>query len=127
MADHQVEVVERERRVVPLMATSCNVTGVGQTLGRFGELRIDLARLGRIFGSIGFFCFFAGAISGILTLQMKLFRGVDMTGNPLLYLTILLMIVSAQFITMGLLGEINIRTYHAAERRPIYIIKEIIE
>jgi len=49
-----------------------------------------------------------------------------MTGNPLLYLTILLLVISIQFILMGLLAELLVRTYHESQDRPTYVIKEIL-
>jgi glycosyltransferase involved in cell wall biosynthesis len=45
---------------------------------------------------------------------------------PMLLLGILLILVGVQLITMGLLGEIMVRTYHESQRKPIYVIKEIV-
>ena len=39
---------------------------------------------------------------------------------------ILLILVGVQLISMGLLGEIMVRTYHESQRKPIYTIREII-
>ena len=39
-----------------------------------------------------------GIISGIGTIWLKFAKGIDMTGNPLLYLTILLMLIGTTFI-----------------------------
>lgn len=80
----------------------------------------------QIFGGIGIFLFFLSFISLAAVVAMRVFRGTDMTGNPLLYLSILFVIVGGQFITLGLLGEINIRAYHESQKRPIYAIKEIV-
>ena len=32
-----------------------------------------------------------------------------------------------QFISMGLLAEMQIRTYHESQGKPIYVIKEVVE
>jgi len=32
-----------------------------------------------------------------------------------------------QLISMGLLGEITIRTYHESQSKPTYVIREMIE
>jgi hypothetical protein len=32
-----------------------------------------------------------------------------------------------QFISMGLLAEIQIRTYHESQDKPIYVIRETVE
>lgn len=45
---------------------------------------------------------------------------------PMLLLGILLILVGIQFLTMGLLAEIMIRTYYESQSKPIYHIKEIV-
>jgi len=50
-----------------------------------------------------------------------------MSGNPLLILTAVFIIATIQFILMGLLAELLVRTYHESQNRPTYVIKEILE
>lgn len=45
---------------------------------------------------------------------------------PMLILGVLLLFLGIQFITMGLLGELMIRTYHESQKKPIYVIREIV-
>jgi hypothetical protein len=45
----------------------------------------------------------------------------------LLLLTGVLFIAAIQFILMGLLAELLVRTYHESQGRPTYVIKEILE
>ena len=47
--------------------------------------------------------------------------------NPLLLLSVVLLIVGVQFILMGLLAELSIRTLHESQSRPTYVVREIIE
>jgi glycosyltransferase involved in cell wall biosynthesis len=47
--------------------------------------------------------------------------------NPLLLLAVFLAIVGVQFILMGLLAELSIRTYHESQGKATYVIREIIE
>jgi glycosyltransferase involved in cell wall biosynthesis len=47
--------------------------------------------------------------------------------NPLLLLAVFLAIVGVQFILMGLLAELSIRTYHESQGKTTYVIREIIE
>ena len=47
--------------------------------------------------------------------------------NPLLLLSILSVIVGVQFILMGLLAELSIRTYHESQSKPTYVVREITE
>ena len=81
----------------------------------------------QVFGGLGLISLAGGSISFAGLLFMKLVQGTDMTGNPLLFLTILFILVAVQLITMGLLGEINIRTYHETQGKPIYTIAEIAQ
>lgn len=80
----------------------------------------------RIFGRLGLLCFLFSLISGAATLIMKITSGVDMTGNPFLYLTIFLMIAAYQFFSIGLLGELLVRIYQERKGAHPYVIKEII-
>ena len=80
----------------------------------------------QIFGGLGMLSILMGILSAGATVFMKLAIGTNMTGNPLLYMTILAVLVGIQFITMGFLGEINIRTYHESVKKPIYVIRDVI-
>ncbi len=50
-----------------------------------------------------------------------------MNRNPLLVLTAMLITASIQFILMGLLAELLVRTYHESQGRKIYMIEKILE
>jgi len=47
--------------------------------------------------------------------------------NPLLLLSVFFAIVGVQFILMGLLAELSIRTYHESQAKPPYVVREVIE
>ena len=47
--------------------------------------------------------------------------------NPLLLLAVFLGIVGVQFLLMGLLAELSIRTYHESQAKATYVVREIIE
>jgi len=47
--------------------------------------------------------------------------------NPLLLLSVVLVIIGVQFILMGLLAELSIRTYHESQVKPTYVVREVIE
>jgi glycosyltransferase involved in cell wall biosynthesis len=46
--------------------------------------------------------------------------------NPLLLLAVFLAIVGVQFILMGLLAELSIRTYHESQGKTTYVVREVI-
>jgi glycosyltransferase involved in cell wall biosynthesis len=80
-----------------------------------------------IFGSLGLLSAAGAIIFGIIVIYEKLSHGNDMSGNPLLVLTAVFIIATIQFILMGLLAELLVRTYHESQNRPTYVIKEILE
>ena len=70
----------------------------------------------------------SGVVGFLMALYMtfeKLFLGVPMGNRPLLLLAILMMLIGIQFIVIGLLGELQIRTYYETQNKPIYVIKEV--
>ena len=81
-------------------------------------------RPNQLFGSLGILCLFAGTVSAVVAILSKIFRDMDITGNPWLYMAILGIIVGIQFIMLGLLGEISVRTYYETQDKPIYVIRE---
>lgn len=81
----------------------------------------------QLFGGWGLIAFLLSFFSGLALILMKTIKGTDMTGNPLLYLTILFLVIGTQFIFMGLIAELLVRTYHESQNRPTYVIREILE
>lgn len=82
-----------------------------------------------IFGGLGFLCFIGSFLAGLIVLYMKYVAepALSMNRNPLLIISMMLMTASIQFIMMGLLAEIMVRTYHESQDRPVYVIDKIIE
>jgi uncharacterized membrane protein len=78
----------------------------------------------QLFGKWGIYTLFAGFIAGMTTLYMKIFDHLSMNRNPLLILTAFLLFMGIQFIVLGLLGELNARTYYEAQGKPIYVVRE---
>jgi len=77
-----------------------------------------------LFGLLGAVSLVLGLGAFAALILMKILSNVDMTGNPFLILGVLLFIIGAQLVMMGLLGEINIRTYYEAQNKPTYTIRE---
>ncbi|MCA9101238.1 MAG: glycosyltransferase family 2 protein [Pirellulales bacterium] len=80
----------------------------------------------KLFGMIGLTSGAAAAVAGAATLAMKLRYGVDMTGNPLLLLTVLALIMAGQFFVLGMLGELNVRTYYESQGKHPYAIRRLL-
>jgi glycosyltransferase involved in cell wall biosynthesis len=81
----------------------------------------------QIFGLIGVSMGLVGAlISGWLAYQQQFGSG-SLANRPLLLLGILLILAGFQFVTLGLLAELQARTYHESQNKPIYAIREILQ
>lgn len=80
----------------------------------------------QLFGIPGFVSGFLGVVVGGYLTFIKFYYGVGISDRPLLLLAILLTILGINFISMGLLGEIIIRTHHEVLNKPIYVLKEKI-
>ena len=74
--------------------------------------------LGVISGTAGFF------IALIMTIQRQFFS-VPLSDRPLLLLAILLIFIGIQFVSIGLIGELQARTYHETQEKPVYYVKEV--
>jgi glycosyltransferase involved in cell wall biosynthesis len=79
----------------------------------------------QIFGMFGLICFVLGSgLAGILTIQ-RLFFDQPLSDRPILLLAVLLIMLGVQLVIMGLLGELVVRTYHEAQGKPIYMVREL--
>lgn len=78
----------------------------------------------RLFGGAGLACGFVAGLAAAATVGMKLLGGVDMTGNPLLLMTVLSVMLGVQFFALGLLGELGTRIYFEVSGRAPYAIRE---
>ncbi len=79
-----------------------------------------------VFGTIGLISAAGGFLIGFYLTFLKLFLGQNIGGRPMLLLAVLLVVIGVQLITMGLLGEMMIRTYHESQNKPIYLIREVV-
>ncbi len=108
--------------------------GLGRTLKVIFDL-ITVKFLGSfstkpiyIFGGLGLISFIGAIFSGCVVLYQKFItHSLSMNRNPLLVLTTMLVTTTIQFILMGLLAELLVRTYHESQNRPTYVIKEILK
>ncbi len=80
----------------------------------------------QIFGLVGFGAGFAGLLMFLYAFYERQRYLVPMGNRPVFFLSVLLFIVGVQFISMGLLSELQVRTYHESQGKPVYSIKEII-
>ena len=80
----------------------------------------------QIFGPPGLLMGAAGlAVTGYLG-YVRLFTGQAIGDRPLLLLGILLMFAGMQFLTLGLLAELQARTYHESQGKPVYVVRKVL-
>jgi glycosyltransferase involved in cell wall biosynthesis len=77
-----------------------------------------------LFGPIGFISFGIGVLINIYLLILKL-MGNDIGGKPLLILGLILLLGGIQFITIGIVADINVRTYFESQNKKTYTIRKI--
>ena len=81
----------------------------------------------QIFGLLGIFTSIVGSGLTLYLIIGRVFFDQSLADRPLFILSIFMIFIGIQLITMGLLGEIMMRTYHEGTDKPTYVIKEIID
>src|SRR5687767_11119548 len=77
-----------------------------------------------VFGSFGMLAFAISIFGGLYAVFLKIFHKADFVQTPLPILTVVMFAVGVQFLLMGLLAEMLVRTYHESQAKPIYAVKE---
>ena len=80
-----------------------------------------------IFGLIGLAMGGLGVlITGWLAVQrLLLYQSIG--NRPMLLFGILLIFTGVQLLTLGLLAEVQARTYHESQDKPVYVVREVLE
>ena len=138
-------------RFIPAIASEQGV-GIAEVVvnhrpRRFGSSKYGLSRIIRVlldlvtvkflvsystrplqmFGPPGLIMGVAGVgIVGYLG-YVRLFAGQAIGDRPLLLLGILMVFAGIQLVTLGLLAELQARTYHESQNKPIYVLRDLLE
>jgi glycosyltransferase involved in cell wall biosynthesis len=146
----ELELYGERHRFIPILAHArgarCIEVPVRHHARRFGQTKYGISRTIRVvldlltvkymldyfaspmklFGRFGLAGIALGVVAGIATFAMKIGSGIDMTGNPLLLLAVLSSMLGVQFLSLGLLGEVNARIYFATQPQRNYAVRELI-
>jgi hypothetical protein len=138
-------------RFLPAIASELGVKIVEQVVNhrprQFGQSKYGLGRTVRvvldlmtvkfllsyatrplqIFGLLGIIMGGLGAVITGWLAYLRLFGYQSIANRPLLLFGILLVFTGVQLITLGLLAEMQVRTYHESQGKPIYVVREIRE
>lgn len=79
-----------------------------------------------IFGLLGLGAMALGSFISLYLMVLKFVYSEALAERPLLLLGILLIILGVQFISIGLIGELVVRTYYETQHKPIYAVREEI-
>ena len=79
-----------------------------------------------LFGSAGLLCLAASFVSAAFALYYRFVEGIHLNRMPLATLAMIMFAMGIQFIFMGLLAEMIVRTYHESQDKPTYLIRELI-
>jgi glycosyltransferase involved in cell wall biosynthesis len=80
-----------------------------------------------IFGLLGLAMGTLGVAVCAWLAWVKFFGHEGIGTRPLLLFGILLIFTGVQLVTLGLLAEMQARTYHESQDKPIYVIREVLE
>jgi glycosyltransferase involved in cell wall biosynthesis len=79
-----------------------------------------------LFGTAGLVCLIVSFFSFAFALYYRFVRDVHLNRMPLATLAMIMFAMGVQFIFMGLLAEMIVRTYHESQGKPTYLIRERI-
>jgi glycosyltransferase involved in cell wall biosynthesis len=79
-----------------------------------------------LFGTMGFISFGLGLLINLYLLVLKL-MGNNIGGKPLLILGLILLLGGIQLITIGIVADINIRTYYESQNKKTYNVRKIFK
>jgi glycosyltransferase involved in cell wall biosynthesis len=81
----------------------------------------------QIFGLVGLGMSIPGVLVMAYLTFVKFAMGESIANRPLLMLAVLLVFTGVQLLTLGLMAELLVRTYHESQDKPTYVIREIRE
>ena len=81
----------------------------------------------QIFGLLGLLMGSIGALALAYLAYVRLFGYQSIADRPLLLFGILLVFTGVQLLTLGLLAELQARTYHESQDKPTYVVREVLE
>ena len=79
-----------------------------------------------LFGTAGIVCLAISFISMLLALYYRFIRDIHLNRMPLATLSMIMFAMGIQFVFMGLLAEMVVRTYHESQNKATYLIREKI-
>ena len=79
----------------------------------------------QVFGLMGVISGGIGLLIALIMTFQRQFMGIPLSDRPMLFLAVLLIFVGIQFVSLGLIAELQARTYHESQNKPVYHIKKV--
>ena len=79
-----------------------------------------------LFGGMGLTLILPSTLLLIFLIIRRIFWGVALMTSPLFQLSLMFIILGFQSILMGLIAELLVRTYHEAQGKPTYTVRETL-
>ena len=79
-----------------------------------------------LFGGTGIGLMLISALTLLVIAIRRIFFAVSVLGSPFFQISVLFFVLGFQSILMGLIAELLVRTYHEAQDKPTYTVREII-
>jgi len=104
--------------------------GIGRTFKVVSDLLLMLffkkymQKPMHLFGNLGVLLFITGMLVNFYLLILKLL-GNDIWGKPLLILGVILTLAGIQLITVGIIAELQVRTYYESQNKTPYRVRKI--
>ena len=145
-----IELYGEMHRFIPILANNlgarCYEMEVNHRSRRFGESKYGIGRSIRVlldlitiqymtkyfsspmkfFGMFGFIVGVLSVASSMASIVMKLGWQFDLTGNPLTFLAIVCAILSIQFFSIGLIGELSVRIYYSTGTKQSFQVRQFV-
>ena len=109
------------RVILDLVTVSFLLVYVNRPMQFFGAAGLVSSGLGAVLLA---YLVTAKVINGLMY-GIEGFRGYSIGTSPRLILAVLLIIVGVQFVMMGVLGELVMRTYHESQGKPVYVVRRV--
>ena len=81
----------------------------------------------QIFGLVGLIFGGLGALMLLWLVGVKFIGHQGIGDRPLLLFGILLVFTGVQLVTIGLLAEMQARTYHESQNKATYVVRDVLE
>ncbi|MCD4671114.1 MAG: glycosyltransferase family 2 protein [Anaerolineaceae bacterium] len=80
-----------------------------------------------LFGGTGAILVFFSALTFVFLAVRRLCFGISVLESPIFWMAILMAIMGFQSILMGLIAELQTRTYHESQDKPTYTVRKVID